>query len=248
MNTYRDLIYTKYASVIKKYPRTFDETGAQAWSDAFSRYLKGWLPDNRDANIVDLGCGSGRFLYLLRKFGYTNVTGVDVSEEQVLLAKQINKNVIVKDVLSFLRNDTTSYELIAAFDLIEHLTKEEFVEFFSLVEKRLRNRGRLIINTPNAASPFGLYRRYGDFTHEICFTPSCLGDVLALFGLCDAEARELGPYPHGILSLIRYLCWKVVRLVIASYNLIEIGNLGGRIYTRDFVMSVRKLDNNDGGC
>ena len=41
------------------------------------------LPADRDAKILDLGCGCGYFLHFLRTEGYTNVLGIDSSADQL---------------------------------------------------------------------------------------------------------------------------------------------------------------------
>ena len=241
MSSYRDLVYERYASVIKRYPEKFDTRAAEAWGAAFRRYLHGWLPHDRQARVVDLGCGSGRMLHLLAQLGFRNVVGVDISAEQVALARQVNDRVLEKDVLSFLRDRPPgSFDLVIALDLIEHFTKDEAMEFLDQASQSLAAGGRLILNTPNAASPLAGARRYGDFTHEIGFSPSCLSQILELFGLERPTARELGPYPHGMVSACRTAMWQVLRLGLQLYNLIEIGHRGDNIFTRDFVISAVK--------
>lgn len=237
MLEYREVVYSRYASVVKRYPKTWDERAANSWASAFKRYLSGWLPDDRNARIVDLGCGSGRFLHLLRKLGYSNVTGIDISSEQVELARQIHHHVVEGDALEFLMNSNERFDLLVALDFIEHLTKQEATKFLQLAEERLNPGGRLIMNSPNAASPFFGTRRYGDFTHEIAFSPSCLGHVLELFGFTGTEARELGPYSHGVRSAIRSLLWQAIRYSLQLYHLIEVGHTGDGVFTRDFLIT-----------
>jgi 2-polyprenyl-3-methyl-5-hydroxy-6-metoxy-1,4-benzoquinol methylase len=42
-----------------------------------------YLPKNKDARILDFGCGIGHFLYFLNKMGYSNFVGIDISPQQV---------------------------------------------------------------------------------------------------------------------------------------------------------------------
>src|SRR5206468_564812 len=51
------------------------------------RLLRGYVPNDRAAPILDLGCGSGMLVHLLRQAGYQNAVGVDTSVEQVAGAK-----------------------------------------------------------------------------------------------------------------------------------------------------------------
>jgi hypothetical protein len=64
----------------------------------------------------------------------------------------------------------------------------------------LKPGGRLVLQTPNADSPFGVAMRYSDFTHEICFNPNALARLLALHGFGAIEVRELAPVPWATAS------------------------------------------------
>jgi hypothetical protein len=55
------------------------------------------------------------------------------------------------------------------------------------------------------------------------------------------EARECGPYPHGIVSGARFLLWRALHATLALWNLIEMGDKGSGVYTRVFVATARKL-------
>ncbi len=72
---YRDA--SKYADAA-----TGTGSGAQAWDDErleqTARELAAFTPD-RNAHIVDIGCGAGGLLRWLAKLGFTNLTGIDPS-------------------------------------------------------------------------------------------------------------------------------------------------------------------------
>jgi ubiquinone/menaquinone biosynthesis C-methylase UbiE len=58
------------------------------------------LPDLKDKNIVDLGCGTGRYCFLLEKFNPKSIVGIDLSEEMIKIGldNAKTKNSIVKFV------------------------------------------------------------------------------------------------------------------------------------------------------
>lgn len=237
---YRARVYERYASAIKGSAGQFDPLAAQRWAAAFRHYLRGWLPQDRSARIADLACGDGRLLYLLQKAGYTAVLGVDISPEQTALAKQVHDRVEQADVLEFLGDREGQFDMVFGLDIIEHLTKDEALRFLELAHRALAPGGRLVLSTPNAASPFGAARRYGDFTHEIAFSPASLAGVCRVVGFERFETRELGPYPHGGLSLARCVLWRILRLLLVFYNYVEIGIPGDGALTRDFLISAEK--------
>ncbi len=238
---YRKLLYEDYADSFKNDTGQFDHPAAEKWAPCLAYYLKNWLPVAKDAHIIDLGCGEGRIIYLLQRMGYTNVEGVDISESQLRIARQVSDRVVKADVLAYLKDTSKNYDLILSFDLIEHLKKDEVLKFLNLCEARLNTRGRLILQTPNASSPFFGDVRYGDFTHELCFTPRLLSQLTLRAGFADIECRETGPVLSGynIKSTIGYVLWQIIRVFYCLVATIETGGRGQGIYTRVFLMAAQ---------
>ena len=44
---------------------------------------KAFLPEDRNAAILDIGCGPGDFVRYLHGLGYRNITAVDIDEAAV---------------------------------------------------------------------------------------------------------------------------------------------------------------------
>ena len=133
MDNYKKKIYDKYASVFNKSSIVFDHKDSEKWGKAYSHYLKGWLPEDKNAEIVDLACGNGKLIDFFIKKHYQNVSGVDISKEQIEIAKQISPNIYNQDILVFLKDKNQKYDLITAFDLMEHLSKEQV--FIFIIQK-----------------------------------------------------------------------------------------------------------------
>jgi len=89
-----------------------------------------------------------------------------------------------------------------------------------------------LVSTPNAESIFSARIRYSDFTHEIAFTPTSLSMILRLAGFNDIKILSKEPYRHGMKSLIRWMMWKIIHLIIKWYFLIETGSSGSGVYTQ----------------
>jgi len=242
MIDYRSKLYEKYASLVQEAPSVFDAKAAQRWGYAYDRFLKGWLPQRKDAAILEVGCGWGRLLHFFKTRGYVNLRGVDISPEQVKLARQVIDNVTERNAIEYLDSHPHSFDLIIGLDIIEHFRKDEVLHFLEACYKALRSGGRLILQTPNAESPWGMKIRYGDFTHELAFNPGGLKKLLEICGFVKIEPRQAGPVVHGILSLGRYLIWKVIWTGLALWNLAETGSIGSGIYTRVFLISGIKGD------
>jgi 2-polyprenyl-3-methyl-5-hydroxy-6-metoxy-1,4-benzoquinol methylase len=219
----------------------FDHEESIRWGKSYDMFLRGWLPANKNDTILDVGCGSGKLLQFLLAKGFINLHGVDISPEQTALARQVCKNITEANLLNFLETTNNKYDLITALDVIEHLDKEEILRFLNSCYTALKGSGRLIVQTPNADSLWGMSIKYGDFTHEIAFSPHSLKRLMLLVGFGAIIYRETGPVIHGPFSLFRYLLWKVIRSCLIMWNLAETGNKGSGIYTRVFLITGKKV-------
>jgi SAM-dependent methyltransferase len=243
--SYRGFVYDRYVAMGLGAPDPAQlSQHNERWSLAAFQRVAQWLPSNRSAAVLDVGCGYGAMLATLKRVGFTNLTGVDRSESQVLAAKTscVEARVIHGDLLEFLRHHKSAYELIICFDVIEHFDKTEILELLSLIHSALVPGGRLILQTPNAESPFMGSVAFGDFTHEWCFTPSSLGGLLLQSGFTGYEVRENGPSPHGAVSFIRTILWAGCRLGFRLLNYIESGGEASGIYTRVFMATCLRPD------
>jgi 2-polyprenyl-3-methyl-5-hydroxy-6-metoxy-1,4-benzoquinol methylase len=236
MSTYRQRIYENYASRFQGTQETFDFAGASRWGNSYDYRFRGWLPASKDATIVDLACGGGKLLYFFKERGFRVISGVDISPDQVKLARQVIPEVVEANALDFLAAHPHAFDLITGLDIIEHFQKEEVLRFLDLCHAALRPGGRLILQTPNAESLWGCMYRYGDFTHEIAFNPNLLLNLLALCNFRDLEIRETGPIPwgHSLASTMRYVVWQGFRAFLHLWNLAE-GHTGSGVFTRVFL-------------
>lgn len=243
-HAYRQRIYDKYVSQkTRAEGLRYSERDYQRWANAAKVRLRGWLPSDHNTPVLDMGCGPGNFLYLLDSLGFTNLTGVDLSPEQIALARKWcpRATITQADVRQVLHANPRRFGLITGFDIIEHFGKEELFPFLDSVARALRPGGRLILQTPNAESPWMGAVAYGDFTHEWFFTPASLADMLRQVGLVGFEARPSAPYVHGIKSFTRVVLWSVVHLMLALWSIAETGSRGSGIYTRVFMaMAVKQ--------
>jgi SAM-dependent methyltransferase len=239
---YRATIYEKYASRFQDAGADFDTAAARKRGKAYDYYLRGWLPKERDAHIAELACGGGRLLHFFKERGYTNLEGIDISPEQVVLARQVISHVSEGDAIGFLEANKERFFLLVALDLLEHLRKDETLRFLRAAHDALADGGSLILQTPNAATPWFGDMRYNDFTHEVCFSSNSIRRLLLLTHFINIEPRETGPVPlgSGLTSLARFIAWKGLRELLKLWNLIEMGTPGDGIYTRNMLVRAQK--------
>jgi 2-polyprenyl-3-methyl-5-hydroxy-6-metoxy-1,4-benzoquinol methylase len=239
---YRSKLYENYATVQKPEWNESDSRRDAVWAQATLSRLHGWLPQDKKAKCLDLGCGSGLLLETLCDAGYSNLRGVDLGGQAINIARKSGLQVVQADLREFLRNANESFDLITAFDVIEHFDKDEVIDVLALVLNCLNPGGRFILQTPNALSPWAASYRYEDLTHELIFGPHSITSVLQLTGFNDVRIREIAPYVHGAFSAVRWALWKLIRISCAVWNIVETGSEKGGIYTRNMVvMGIRPL-------
>lgn len=186
-----------------------------------------FLPPDRNAKILDAGCGPGYFVYTLRSFGYTDVLGIDLSKEQVDLAQRAGLNVRRADAFEFLHGADSEYDLIVSTAFLEHLTRDEAVNYLSLVRGALKPGGRFICCVPNANSPFGARLRYKDLTHEQSFTEDSLRQLFVSAGL---QAEHIGDENLPVFSIAGHARRLVSRAFRVFWRLFMIAELGREAY------------------
>lgn len=231
---YRQRIYDEYVSLWRGQDIDFNEVEALQAGKWYSYYLRGLLPEDKNASILDVGCGPGFFLYWLKAQGYTSLVGVDGSPEQAEVARRGGNHVVNQDAIEYLHAQKHAFDLITAFNVFEHLTKNEALDFLDVCHRALRPGGRLILQLPNPACPTGGYVQFTDFTHEIGITPNGLHNLFRIAGFTGYQAREHGPAPRGIVSSVRFALWQMIRLGLWAYDLIEVGGNPFPVYTRFF--------------
>jgi SAM-dependent methyltransferase len=227
-STYRERIYCHYVNSGSSAlaPATLD--GLQPRLPYLKRLISDHFPADRNASIIDLGCGHGALMHIAREAGYRNIRGIDSSSEQVASARILRiHGVLEGDLMEAISAmPPESSDVVVTFDVIEHFRKDEMTAFVDQIRRILRPKGRWIIHTVNGESPFVGRVRWGDFTHELAFTRESIGQLLLSSGFERVECYEDAPIPHGIKSSIRWLLWKVIRVVLRLWLAIETGEPG----------------------
>jgi cyclopropane fatty-acyl-phospholipid synthase-like methyltransferase len=237
---YRARFYERYVTE----QMTTDVTGLRrALSDGmpyYRRLVERHLPRNTDARIFDVGCGYGPLLFALSQSGYSNLSGIDASPEQVRVATELGLGCVSQgDVLDALTNAAAeSYDAVAAIDVLEHFTKDEIVVFLDQAYRVLRRGGTLLLHVPNGEAIFAGKIFFGDFTHQTAFTHRSIRQVALACGFTAIRCYEDSPIPHGIVSTIRAFLWWLVRCNYRLINGIETGDIGRELILSQNLLAV----------
>lgn len=202
-----------------------------------------YFPKNRKSSILELGCGHGAFLRYLQSVGYDDSSGIDISEEQVAEAKKLGiRNVTQADIWQYLhRVPDQRYDVIIAYDVLEHFTKAELQVVGSQMLRILKPNGTLIIHVPNSEGLFGPRAMFWDITHETNFSRNSMGQLLRSLGFSYIHCYEDKIVVHGVLSAFRSVIWMLVRFVILFVMAAETGSFSrNALFTQNMLVIVRK--------
>lgn len=239
MEDFRTTLYKKYQSSFKKYIDKMDPTDSDSDVKYFRhKYLPLIEEFNLDAAILDLGCGTGIMMNYLSRAGYKNMEGVDISEEQIDVAKNRGLNVSVDDAFHFLDN-CINYDIIFILDFIEHFTKAEILILMDKIFNRLKKGGAVIIRTPNGNGFNANKIIYGDLTHITIFNSNSLTQLLKFYNFETVEFFESGPIPKSVKGTVGFILWNVEKLFLNILRYVETGTTE-KCLTKEFVCKAVK--------
>jgi 2-polyprenyl-3-methyl-5-hydroxy-6-metoxy-1,4-benzoquinol methylase len=200
-----------------------DKNSLKQWygrqSTHYDRELLPYIGDLRGKRVLEAGCGIGGLLYYLQQSGVENFFGIDISEEQIAVARQyVTDRLQQCDVSEFLASKKEAYDCIIMYDLIEHIKKENIIPLIGYIYAALAENGIVIIRTPNMGSLAGLYSRYIDFTHETGFTEESIKQVFSQYPFREVTAYDayIGRKRKFIVSLHRRMLEKIYNMRLSS--------------------------------
>jgi len=161
--------------------------------------LRVYLPILREAavaaDVLDVGCGRGEWLDLLKEEG-VQARGVDRNRVFVEQCRQMGFDVEEQDALAYLGSVADkSLSVITSFHLVEHLGFEELIRLLDEMIRVLKPGGLLILETPNPENfMVGSYSFYADPTHRNPIPSPTLQFLLESRGLDRVSVMKLRPW------------------------------------------------------
>lgn len=165
-----------------------DEADIRQRQQEYLEYFRG-----RD-NVVDIGCGRGEFLELLRDNNIT-ARGIELGTDQYLLCKEKGLDVVQQDLFTFLESlADDSLGGIFSAQVIEHMTASDQLRYVALAHRKSKPGSPVIFETINAQCVYAVMRNFFlDPTHVRPIHPETLKFAMESMRFRNVELRFSGP-------------------------------------------------------
>ena len=173
--------------------------------EEISRRLQVYLPFLKEAKItgdvLDIGCGRGEWLELLRSEGI-EARGVDRNRVFIEMCRGAGLEVVEQDALTYVRSQPDeSLSAITAIHFVEHVPFEMLIAILDEIRRILKPGGLLIAETPNPENfMVGSCNFYADPTHRNPIPSETLKFLLESRGLRCKDVLKLRPWDEARLD------------------------------------------------
>ena len=148
-------------------------------------------------SFLDVGCGRGEFLELLKDAGF-EPRGVDSNSVMVALCRDLGLEATKADGICYLR-EAPGGQLagVSGFHIIEHIPFDALIQLLDAALYALAPGGVLILETPNPANLLVAAERfYSDPTHRNPLPSEMMAFMVEARGFVDVQVVPLHPIDH----------------------------------------------------
>lgn len=210
------------------------------YENYYRKNILKFLPPQKKARVVDLGCGQGEFLYFLKKNGYNNILGIDLIEKNVQICKSRGLKAKKYDLQKYVNNVKNKSDVFILSNVLEHFTKEEIIEILKGLYKRLNNGGSIFIIIPNCNNIYGLATFFSDITHKSALIEKSFDDLLSYTRFKKYYFYNLIVYPN--IFLLDYII-KIYSNFVFQFrklnNLLN-GQKPYKVQSKNMMVAIRK--------
>ena len=215
--------------------------------EEIQRRLAEYIPLFEGAsNVIDIGCGRGELLGLLKDRGI-DARGIDINDDMVEACRARGLTADRVDALTFLAGQPdASIGGVIAIQVVEHLQPGYLMRMVDLCHQKLKPGAPLVLETINTACWAAFFDSYiRDFTHAHPLHPDTLRYLVQASGFTNVDIRYLAPVAeHDKLPHV-----KVIHERDATPTVVELveglnahaNRLNSQLFTyRDFAIVARR--------
>ena len=183
------------------------------------------FPADRNARILDVGCGYGRVLAFLAQQGYQNIEGVDTDEKAVSwVESNVTPSVeVIDDLGKYLAHRVGRFDLVIARHVVYYFPRESTASYMEALRRSLRIGGSAIIEIFNGASLTGPYVGHKDPRINWILTEHSLRSLLEDAGFSDVTVAEVKVVTTGWRGLAFRLVSRLWQRTLSVIYVLERG-------------------------
>ena len=150
-------------------------------------------------DVLDIGCGRGEFLDLLKEVGISAI-GVDLDQEMVQYCQEHGLDAIYGDAIGYLSSlPDSSLGGIFSAQVIEHLPPRVLISLVNLSYDKLRPGGVFLAETNNPTCLLAMSTHFTiDLTHERPIHPETIKFLMESAGFAGVMIRYTSPVPDDL--------------------------------------------------
>lgn len=160
------------------------------------------------ASLLEIGFGNGEFLGWAKQQGAT-IHGCEITASAIAAAGEFGVPLIAADFENDPALAPESFDVIAAYDVFEHLDPPTIIAKLAACARLLKPGGWLILRFPNGQSPFGLGPQHGDATHITALSRAKIeqyahGTGLVTLAYGGAARSQSASFSKKLVRALRY--------------------------------------------
>ena len=222
-----------------------DDFGSFSKSDSLyylAELKRAGLNSLRGLHVLEIGFGNGGFAGFVASQG-GNYVGLEINSALVERGRSARFNVSLGGIDTLVgATNITSFDLVVAFDVLEHIEIAEIERTIRDVRNLLRPGAIFLARMPSGDSPFGRSTLYGDITHKTTLGTSAIKQVAMLhdFEFVHTLAPALPLFGLGLKRFLRRSILQLVRKMVALAINVAFHDAQPLIIDSNLIFALRK--------
>jgi 2-polyprenyl-3-methyl-5-hydroxy-6-metoxy-1,4-benzoquinol methylase len=190
--------------------KSWEEDGFFRVTPVEASYLPGDFGhiDLAGKKFLEMGFGNGTLLAWAQSQG-AEVYGTEILDVAIERARKHGIPLLASNLSDNLPQYAGFFDVVAVFDVFEHLTLDQLEACLKAVEALLKPGGRAVFRFPNGQSPFSLHLQYADQTHVQVLSQPIFQHVLGktsmrILSVTSGANGYTGSWPRRQVQRMKY--------------------------------------------